>query len=89
MNSQSFHRISSITTSGVSYGNSNAVSICLNGNTYSDEAYEHTITIFDLPTELADAVNDLFSGKAILNEDEIRADERRKIAVRTELEVLS
>jgi hypothetical protein len=77
----SIHHATNITTNGVQHGNKNAIVLKIS----IDEVHgthQNTITIFDLPTRIADALEDMF-GKVrtrTMTEAEIRADERRKIA---------
>ena len=72
------HDVKSVTTSGVSYNNANAITLKISG---TDEDLE--ITLFDLPTETATRIETaLREGSGTLTEDQIRADERKKIAQR-------
>jgi hypothetical protein len=82
--STSIHNVTNVTTSGVSYSNSNGITL-----EFSTDGHwgtlPHRVTIFDLPTHIADALEDLLGDggvKTALNEADIRADERRKINAR-------
>ena len=72
------HDVKSITTDGVSYCNSNAITLKI-----SATGEDLEITLFDLPTETATRIDAaLREGSGLLTEEQIRADERRKIAHR-------
>lgn len=71
------HHCLNITTSGVSHDNANALTMRIKTNTGDVE-----VILFDLPTNVADAIESLLGGQGIkptLNETAIRADERRKL----------
>jgi hypothetical protein len=77
----SIHHATNIKTAGVQYENKNAITLTV--STYSIYGnLPNAITIFGLPTDIANALEDMF-GKVRtrkMTEAEIRADERRKIA---------
>jgi hypothetical protein len=79
--SLSMHNATNVTTRGVSRGNANAITLTV----HTDGLWgslPHEITIFDLPTHIADALEELLGSggvKPVLNEADIRADERRRI----------
>lgn len=79
MNSQCFHRVQSIKTSGVTHSNSNAIKLTIQCKAYGGELFDHDINIFGLPTHVADAIDGLLSSEIRQSEAEIRADERRKV----------
>jgi hypothetical protein len=77
--STSIHGATNITTNGVSHGNSNAITLKLSTKGHYG-TMPHSIVIFDLPTHIADALEELLGSggvKPVLNEADIRADERR------------
>lgn len=82
MNSTSIHNIKGTASNGVSYDNSNAITITFK----QDNGFERgdfNITLFDLPKDQAHAIHRVFSNDNSASlEDEIRADERRKFAAK-------
>jgi hypothetical protein len=76
----SIHNATNIKTNGVQHENKNAIVLTVS----TDSMYgnlPNAITIFGLPTDIANALEDMF-GKVrtrTMTEAEIRADERRKI----------
>ena len=80
----SIHNATNIRTSGVSYNNSNGISLIIETDGHWG-TLPHTVTIFDLPTHIVEALENLLGNggvKPALNEADIRADERRKINAR-------
>jgi hypothetical protein len=82
--STSIHNATNVTTDGVSYHSSNGITL-----TFSTKGHwgtlPHNVTIFNLPTHIADALENLLGNggvKPALNEADIRADERRKMNAR-------
>jgi hypothetical protein len=55
--STSIHNATNITTRGVSYSNGNSISLSIQTNGHFG-TLPHTITIFDLPTHIADALEE-------------------------------
>jgi hypothetical protein len=82
--STSIHNATNIKTDGVSHQNSNAINLIVETDGHWG-TLSHAITIFDLPTHIADALENLLGNggvKPALNEADIRADERRKMNAR-------
>lgn len=79
MNSQSFHRVRSIRTTGVSHNNANALTIVIQCEAYQGEKFDQEITLFGLPTNVADSLESLLGEGSKIDEAAIRADERRKV----------
>ena len=82
--STTIHNATNITTSGVSYNNSNRINLIIETDGHWG-TLPHTVTIFDLPTHIAEALENLLGNggvKPALNEADIRADERRKMNAR-------
>jgi hypothetical protein len=82
MTHMTIHGVTNITTGGVSHSNANAITLTAS-TTRVYGAVPTTITIFDLPTHIADGLEELLGNggiKPAMTEAEIRADERRKIA---------
>jgi hypothetical protein len=87
--STSIHNATNIRTNGVSHDNSNGISLHIETDGHWG-TLSHTVTIFDLPTHIADALEDLLGNggvKPALNEDDIRADERRKMNARIRISI--
>jgi hypothetical protein len=75
------HGATKVTTDGVSYDNSNAITLKVSTDSHWG-TLEHKVTLFDLPKHIADALEGLLGSggvKLMLNEAAIRADERRRI----------
>jgi hypothetical protein len=82
--STSIHNATNIKTDGVSHHNANAINLTIETDGHWGKL-SHVVTIFDLPTHIADALENLLGNggvKPALNEADIRADERRKINAR-------
>jgi hypothetical protein len=82
--STSIHNATNIRTDGVSHHNSNGINLHIETDGHWG-TLPHTVTIFDLPTHIADALENLLGNggvKPALNEADIRADERRKMNAR-------
>jgi hypothetical protein len=80
----SIHDATKITTRGVMHSNSNAITLQIETNGHFGNL-QHEVTLFDLPTHIADALENLLGEGGVkpeLNESDIRADERRKINAR-------
>ena len=72
------HGVSGVRSSAVHHSNSNAVSIMISTE---DGAYD--VTLFDLPTEAADHIASVLApSHSRKSKEEIRADERKRIAER-------
>lgn len=72
------HSVTSVSAGPVHHSNANAVTL-----TIATPSEKYDITVFGLPTAKADALaNALCPFNSRKSEDEIRADERRKIAGR-------
>ena len=82
--STSIHNATNIKTNGVSHHNGNGISLTIETDGHWGKL-PHVVTIFDLPTHIADALENLLGDggvKPALNEADIRADERRKMNAR-------
>jgi hypothetical protein len=80
----SIHNVTNVTTSGVSYYNSNGITLAFETAGHWG-TLPHKVTIFGLPAHIAEALENLLGDggvKPALNEADIRADERRKINAR-------
>ena len=80
----SIHSVTNVTTSGVSYYNSNGITLAFETSGHWG-TLPHSVTIFDLPTHIAEALEHLLGDGGVnpaLNEADIRADERRKMNAR-------
>ena len=73
------HGCRSIETNTVSRTNANAVTMCI-----KTSSGDFDITLFDLPTSFADALSEVFLYGAVnaKKEEDIRKDERRRIAAK-------
>jgi len=71
------HNVERVSASAVSYSNANSITLYV---TTQNESY--SITLFNLPAEAADHIARGLGDYPRMNEDEIRADERRKIAAK-------
>jgi hypothetical protein len=74
--SLSMHSATNVTTHGVSHDNANAITLTVHTDGHWG-SLPHAITIFDLPTHIADALEELLGSggvKPVLNEADIRAD---------------
>lgn len=73
------HNAIKVTTGGVSYDNANAITLTI--QTGGDD---YGIVLFNLPTHIAKAIDDAIGQDGIsapqMSEQDIRADERRKIS---------
>ena len=80
--SMMIHDVKRIYTDGtVFYSNSNSVTLRIESTGFGGD-HKHEITLFGLPTEAAEHLTRALSVSHSMSEDEIRADERRKIAAK-------
>lgn len=68
MNSQSFHRVQSLKTNGVRHSNSNAITLVVKCKAYGGEVFDHDITFFDLPTNVAESLERLLGEGSQIDE---------------------
>lgn len=72
------HGATSVHTDGVTLSNANAINLKI-----KTASHDFDVTLFDLPTAEANRIEDALGiFKSRLSEEEIRADERKKIAAR-------
>lgn len=70
------HRVEQVRASSVHYSNANSVTLDVS----TKDSGSFSITLFNLPTAVAEHLSRSLGDYPRMSEDEIRADERRKIA---------